>query len=118
MTDLETLYEILDGPMDNKLPPQWAIDEAQAIFGKIEFDGYTYGTAYVLAKERATRSSELEQLRRRVAAQRRELRRLNKFYRMYWNGFYRGMNAVTMDVLRNKMIKAFGQAAVRAAEHE
>ena len=52
MPDLATLYEILDGTMDNRLPPQWAIDEAQAIFGKIEFDGYVYGTAYVLAKER------------------------------------------------------------------
>ena len=62
--------------------------------------------------------TELEQLRKRVAAQRRELRKLNGFYRMYWNGFYRGMNAVQAVTLRNKMIKAFGQAAVRAAEHE
>ena len=52
MTDLATLYRMLDGPMDNKQPPQWAIDEAQSIFGKIEFDGYIYGTAYAIAKER------------------------------------------------------------------
>ena len=38
--------------MTDKSPPQWAIDEAQAIFGKIEFDGYIYGTAYAIAKER------------------------------------------------------------------
>lgn len=38
--------------MTDKHPPQWAIDEAQAIFGKVEFSGYIYGTAYVIAKER------------------------------------------------------------------
>ena len=107
---------IIRRAMTDKLPPQWAIDEAQAIFGKIEFDGYTYGTAYAIAKERATRSTELEQLRRRVTAQRRELRRLNKYYGMYWNGYNRGMNAVATDTLRNKMIKAFGGKAVSEAE--
>ena len=60
--------------------------------------------------------TELEQLRKRVATQRRELRRLNGFYRMYWNGFYRGMNAVAVDILRGKMIKAFGRQAVVEAE--
>ena len=83
MTDLATLYEILDGAMDNK-----------------------------------PCTTELENLRRRVSAQRRELRRLNKYYTMYWNGYNRGMNAVATDTLRGKMIKAFGQPAVRAAEQE
>ena len=64
-----------------------------------------------------TDTPELEQLRKRVTAQRRELRRLNKSYKLYWNGYKRGMNAVATDTLRNKMIKAFGQEAVRAAEH-
>ena len=74
--------------------------------------------------------TELEKLHLRVKSQRRELRRLNKFYRMYWNGFYRGMNAVetealrikisavATEILRGKMIKAFGKPAVSAAEHE
>ena len=61
---------------------------------------------------------ELEQLRRRVAAQRRELRRLNKFYRMYCNGFHRALYIKEAMALRGKMIKAFGQQPVWAAEHE
>ena len=60
--------------------------------------------------------TELEQLLRRITAQRRELRRLNKYYGLYWNGFYRGMNAVATDTLRIKMINAFCSQAVSEAE--
>ena len=63
-------------------------------------------------------STELEQLRKRVTAQRRELRRLNKYYTMYWNGFHRALYMKEEMDLRGKMIKAFGQPAVWAAEHE
>ena len=83
MTDLATLYEILDGAMDNK-----------------------------------PCTTELEQLRKRVTAQRRELRRLNKYYKLYWSGFHRALYLKDEMDLRGKMIKAFGQSAVRAAEHE
>ena len=61
--------------------------------------------------------TELEQLRKRVTAQRRELRRLNKYYDLYWNGYNRGMNAESTVTLRYKMIKAFGQAAKFNAEY-
>ena len=83
MTDLATLYEILDGAMDNK-----------------------------------PCTTELENLRRRVTAQRRELRRLNKYYKLYWNGFHRALHLKEEMSLRGKMIKAFGKPAVSAAEHE
>lgn len=63
-------------------------------------------------------ADELEQLRRRVTAQRRELRRLNKYLGPYWEGFCRGLEAKEAMTLRGKMIKAFGQPAVWAAEHE
>ena len=62
--------------------------------------------------------TELEQLRRRVTAQRRELRRLNKHLKPYWEGFYRGLGLTETYTLRSKMIKAFGSQAVFAAEHE
>ena len=65
-----------------------------------------------------TDTLELERLRKRITAQRRELRRLNKYYHLYWNGYNRGMNAEVAETLRNKMIKAFGQSAVRTAEQE
>ena len=61
-------------------------------------------------------ATELEQLRKRVAAQRRELRRLNKYYRMYWEGFDKGLSAKETYTLRGKMIKAFGSQAVSDAE--
>ena len=123
MSDLATLYEMLDGTMTAKPPPQWALDKADIVLGHLEFSlsPYTRKTATtkianLLAEERELCSTELKQLRKRVAAQRRELRRLNGFYRMYWNGFYRGMNLVQADALRNKMIKAFGKSAVSEAE--
>ena len=59
---------------------------------------------------------ELENLRRRVAAQRRELRRLNKYLGPYWEGFHRGLSAKENVTLRSKMIKAFGSQAVSEAE--
>ena len=83
MTDLATLYEILDGAMDNK-----------------------------------PCTTELEQLRKRVTAQRRELRRLNKYYKLYWSGFHRALYLKEEIDLRGKMIKAFGKTAVWTAEHE
>ena len=45
MTDLATLYEILDGPMDNGLPPQWAIDKASSLPDVVKLQ-----TIYVDAK--------------------------------------------------------------------
>ena len=62
--------------------------------------------------------TELEQLRKRVIAQRRELRRLNKYLRPYWEGFHHGLGAREIVALRGKMIKAFGHPAVWAAEHD
>jgi hypothetical protein len=65
-------------------------------------------------------SKELFALRRRVKAQRRELRRLNKQLAVpaaaYWYGFRSGLDANRASTLRGKMIKAFGNEAVRAAE--
>ena len=52
LTDLATLYEILDGPMDNRLPPQWAIDKAVAVFGKDEFTDTLYAAAQLIVAER------------------------------------------------------------------
>ena len=86
MTDLATLYEILDGPMTDKLPPQWALDKVIEVFGEDEYTGTLHAAARLIVAERETRSIELGQLRRRVTAQRRELRRLNKYYMMYWHG--------------------------------
>ena len=60
--------------------------------------------------------TELEQLRKRVTAQRRELRRLNKYYTMYWNGFHRALYVKEAMALRGKMIMAFGRQAVSDAE--
>ena len=62
--------------------------------------------------------SEIEQLRKRVTAQRRELRRLNKYYNLYWSGFHRALYLKDEMDLRGKMVKAFGKPAVWAAEHE
>ena len=102
--------------MTYKPPPQWAIDEARAVFSNHEPGGYIYGTAYAIAKERETRSTELEQLRRRVKLQRRELRRLNRYLRVYWEGFDKGLSAKETYTLRSKMINVFGSKAVSEAE--
>ena len=110
--------------MTDKLPPQWAIDKVSSLPDVVKLQTiYVHAKlinpiAELLVQDRKTCLTELEQLRKRVTAQRRELRRLNKYYEVYWNGYKRGMNAVATDTLRNKMIKAFGQAAVRAAEQE
>ena len=45
MTDLATLYEILDGPMDNRSPPQWAIDKVSSLPDVVKLQ-----TIYVHAK--------------------------------------------------------------------
>lgn len=66
-------------------------------------------------------ASELENLRRRVKAQRRELRRLNKEVSApkaaYWWGFRKGLDARAESELRGKMNKVFGHEAVWKAEH-
>jgi hypothetical protein len=65
-----------------------------------------------------TKESELTILRRRVKAQRAELRRLNKYLGPYWAGFRRGGEMSDAACLRGKMAKAFGWEAVRAAENK
>jgi hypothetical protein len=66
-------------------------------------------------------SAELCDLRRRVKAQRRELRRLNREVSgpraAFWRGFSRGIEANTTTTLRGKMNEAFGHVAVWEAEH-
>ena len=52
MTDLATLYEILDGPMTDKPPPQWALDKAIAVFGEDEYEGTLYAAARLIVEER------------------------------------------------------------------
>jgi hypothetical protein len=61
--------------------------------------------------------SELKILRKRVMAQRAELRRLNKIIESRWAVFSAGLYAARMAELREKMIKAFGHQAVYEAEH-
>ena len=64
---------------------------------------------------------ELANLRRRVKAQRKELRRLNKEMggpkAAYWWGFRKGLDAHGESELRGKMNKAFGYKVVWEAEH-
>lgn len=64
---------------------------------------------------------ELASLRRRVKAQRKELRRLHKEVSgpksAYWWGFRKGLDAHAETELRGKMNKAFGYKVVWQAEH-
>jgi hypothetical protein len=60
--------------------------------------------------------AELRSLRKRVKAQRAELRRLNKIVGTRWAAFSAGLYAAKMAELRHKMIKAFGYKAVYEAE--
>lgn len=66
-------------------------------------------------------TEELSNLRKRVKAQRRELRRLNKEVSdpkaAYWFGFRRGLDALATTTLRGKMNAAFGYKTVWEAEH-
>ena len=59
---------------------------------------------------------ELACLRKRVKAQRAELRRLNKTLGPYWTGYKNGMVHKDHTALRVKMFAAFGVPAVQAAE--
>ena len=61
--------------------------------------------------------TELARLRRRVMAQRAELRRLNKILGPYWQGFRSGISTDHTKDLRAKMFAAFGSDAVLKAEH-
>ena len=68
MPDLETLYEILDGPMDNRLPPQWAIDRANVVpeYITLPVSDYTRKTvvamiANLLVAERERAQSEIRE---------------------------------------------------------
>jgi len=58
-----------------------------------------------------------ELLRKRVIAQRVELRRLNKIIAPRWAAFSAGLYAAKVTELRGKMIKAFGHQAVYKAEN-
>lgn len=60
---------------------------------------------------------ELNRLRKRVIAQRAELRRLNKIIAPRWAAFSAGLYAAKVTELRGKMIKAFGHQAVYKAEN-
>lgn len=66
-------------------------------------------------------ADELSILRRRVRAQRRELKRFNREVSgpkaTYWWGFRNGLEAHAETILRGKMHKAFGYKAVWEAEH-
>lgn len=64
-----------------------------------------------------TEISELNRLRKRVKAQRVELRRLNKIIAPRWAAFSAGLYAAKVTELRGKMIKAFGHQAVYKAEN-
>ena len=65
-------------------------------------------------------NTELYDLRKRVKAQRRELRRLNQQIAnpkaVYWYGFRQGIDHCLVSELRGKMNKAFGFEAVKKAE--
>ena len=61
--------------------------------------------------------TELNRLRKRVKAQRVELRRLNKIIGPRWAAFSAGLYAAKVTELRGKMIKAFGHQAVYKAEN-
>ena len=63
-------------------------------------------------------SKELNALRKRVKAQRAELRRLNKMIGPRWAAFSAGLYAAKVTNLRHKMIKAFGHPAVYKAEND
>ena len=59
---------------------------------------------------------ELVHLRRRVKAQRAELRRLNQIVGRYWVGVRTGLNLDFATRLRGTMVATFGREAVLAAE--
>lgn len=59
---------------------------------------------------------ELARLRKRVKAQRAELRSLNKTLGHYWTGYRNGVGYQDYTALRVKMFAAFGVPAVQAAE--
>ena len=61
-------------------------------------------------------TDELAALRRRVKAQRAELRRLNKVLGPYWAGFRRGLDVDSTKELRVRMFAAFGVEPVQRAE--
>lgn len=60
--------------------------------------------------------TQVKTLKKRLKEQRKELRRLNRYVEIYWHGFRRGMEVSDTCELRGKMIKAFGNDAVRKAE--
>lgn len=62
--------------------------------------------------------SDPGRLRKRVMAQRAELRRLNKIIGPRWAAFSAGLEAAKVTELRGKMIKAFGHPSVYKAENE
>ena len=77
----------------------------------------TTRTLAQIAGLRAAPQPELTILRRRVKAQRAELRRLNKYLGPYSAGFRRGGEISDAACLRGKMAKVFGWDAVREAEN-
>ena len=64
----------------------------------------------------APEREELACLRKRVKAQRAELRRLNKTLGPYWIGFRKGLDHQAEKAIRVKMFAAFGVPATQAAE--
>ena len=62
------------------------------------------------------RVDELTCLRRRVKAQRAELRRLNKTNAALWHGWRHGVSLGCASRLRGQMMHVFGVEAVQKAE--
>lgn len=92
--------------MDYTHPPQAAQPEPQA------------RQAVALSDEQIADAGRLElaALRKRVKAQRAELRRLNKMDSLLWAGWRWGCDTSQRNQDRAKMIRAFGIDAVLAAE--
>lgn len=63
-----------------------------------------------------TTIDEITALRRRVASQRRELRRLNYTVSLMWKGWRYGVMTTHSNEYRARMIRAFGYDAVALAE--
>lgn len=62
------------------------------------------------------REAQFAKLHKRVVAQRRELRNLNKTLNYYWRGWRDGMTVAHYNEYRARMIHAFGIDAVLDAE--
>lgn len=60
--------------------------------------------------------TELESLKKKVKAQKTELRRLNKHLQAFWRGWYHHFYVTEINDFRGKMIETFGLEEVQKAE--